>query len=244
MHHAPNKTKCICCRTELARSSCAARSCGIASLSEGAFCAQKVGPPISSTFLTCSCRTTCVERARLEKNKTHFPAEKNTFCARLPGRSETNGLARRCSDSTPRKVHFPVPTGNVEQLHRPPAAPAPIASSVQASTPQFAGFLLYSIAAFYEHRYSTHAYSMCHSATPACRPSRGGHSRSIGGLGSFLSPCFWLPAGCCPCRLVLGTILVDKGSFHGHRRSHSPSSHSPSRRSPNRQQTRREQHRC
>jgi hypothetical protein len=165
MHQAANKTKRICCRTQSARSSCVARSCGIGSLSEGAFCAQNVGPPVSPTFLTRGCRMTCVDLARYEKNKTHFPAVKNTFCARLPGRSETNGLARRCSDSTPRKVHVPVPTGNVEQLHRPPAAPAPIASSVQASTPQFAGFLPYSIAAFYEHRYSTHAYSMCHSAT-------------------------------------------------------------------------------
>jgi hypothetical protein len=95
------------------------------------FCLGKTGTPWEMQFATRDCLTTCVRPAKNRVDKTQASASAGGFC----------------------------PT--VRSAKPLTASPAPIASSVQASTPQIARFLLYSIAAFCEHRYSTHAYSIC-----------------------------------------------------------------------------------
>ena len=95
------------------------------------FCLGKTGTHLEEQFATRDCLTTCVHPARNHVYKTQTSSSAGGFCPTV-------------RSAKPRT-----------------AAPAPIASSVQASTPQIARFLLYSIAAFCEHRYSTHAYSSC-----------------------------------------------------------------------------------
>jgi hypothetical protein len=134
----------------------------------------KTGTPMDPQLATHDCLTTCDRSAKNRVYKTYKTSSANACCHAVRPAKPRAGV------------------------------PAPIASSVQISRPQIAGFLLFSIAAIYEHRYSTHAYTnwllgRLASAGPTADVSR---EQSL---------------------LVLGTILVDKGSFHGHRHCQQPS---------------------
>lgn len=125
------------------------------------FCARECGPPFHRHFATHVSRTSCVDHRQREKNKMRSPRKNDAGCPSPWTAGLTNCTAGRRHGSNEFEVHFPVVLGKVHRPAAQSAARAPIASSAQASTPQIAGFLLYSIAAVCEHRYSTHAYSSC-----------------------------------------------------------------------------------